>query len=356
MRKVLLPIAGLLVVLLAAMMVANAQPAGGVPTTGIKLKKPVLGGACKICPWGALGEIVQTAMRPYGYDVQMCYNCNFAAAPLIVADAKMPPPYQPDPNVPEILAPRNVPGLGAVDFGVTSAGSVWSAYRGVGGYANEKPKTNLRLIANIQAPSYLIVAARAELGITDLSQIKQKRWPVKILARGTGAMDEAVLAYYGLSKKSIEDAGGRVTAATADRKDFDVIIHSGGNMATAPEWVVWSEVSQNFDLNFIQLPDDLLAKLAKDNEQDRGLIPIGLYRGIVRPIRTVVRTGQVIYGRADMPDDFAYTVAKAMDEHQDLLQWSHLYFSYNIHTVWKDFGVPLHPGAARYYKEQGYMK
>ena len=356
MRKVLLPIAGLLVVLLAAMMVANAQPAGGAPTTGIKLKKPVLGGACKICPWGALGEIVQAAMRPYGYDVQMCYNCNFAAAPLIVADAKMPPPYQPDPNVPEILAPRNVPGLGAVDFGVTSAGSVWSAYRGVGGYANEKAKTNLRLIANIQAPSYLIVAARAELGITDLSQIKQKRWPVKILARGTGAMDEAVLAYYGLSKKSIEAAGGRVSAATADRKDFDVIIHSGGNMATAPEWVVWSEVSQNFDLNFIQLPDDLLAKLAKDNEQDRGLIPVGLYRGIVRPIRTVVRTGQVIYGRADMPDDFAYTVAKAMDEHQDLLQWSHLYFSYNIHTVWKDFGVPLHPGAARYYKEQGYMK
>ena len=356
MRKVLLSMAGLLVVLLAGMIAADAQPAGGAPATGIKVKRPVLGGACKICPWGALGEIVQTALRPYGYEVQICYNCNFAAAPLIVADAKMPPEYKPDPNVPEILAPRNVPGLGAVDFGVTSAGSVWSAYRGVGGYANEKPKTNLRLIANIQAPSYLIVAARAETGITDLSQIKQKRWPVKILARGAGAMDEAVLAYYGLSKQSIEDAGGRINAETASRKDFDVIIYNGGNMATAPEWVVWSEVSQNFDLNFIQLPDDLLAKLAKDNEQDRGLIPVGLYRGIVRPIRTVVRTGQVIYGRADMPDDFAYTVAKAMDEHQDLLQWSHLYFSYNIHTVWKDFGVPLHPGAARYYKEQGYMK
>jgi len=57
-----------------------------------------------------------------------------------------------------------------------------------------------------------------------------------------------------------------------------------------------------------------------------------------------------------MPDDFAYTVAKAMDEHPELLQWSNMNFSYNRNTVWKAYGVPLHPGAARYYKDRGYMK
>lgn len=30
-------------------------------------------------------------------------------------------------------------------------------------------------------------------------------------------------------------------------------------------------------------------------------------------------------------------------------------FSYNVHTVWKAYEVPLHPGAARYYGEKGYM-
>ena len=69
----------------------------------------------------------------------------------------------------------------------------------------------------------------------------------------------------------------------------------------------------------------------------------------------MVRTGQVLYGRADMPDDFAYTAAKPLDEHQELLRWSHLNFSHNIHTVARDYGVPLHPGAARYYKERRYM-
>ena len=78
----------------------------------------------------------------------------------------------------------------------------------------------------------------------------------------------------------------------------------------------------------------------------------------MKPFPTVIRDGTVIYGRDDMPDDFAYTLAKAMDEHQDLLQFanSSMNWSYNWRTVWKALDVPLHPGAARYYKEVGYMK
>jgi len=92
---------------------------------------------------------------------------------------------------------------------------------------------------------------------------------------------------------------------------------------------------------------NLLAKLAREGEQERGTIPVGLYRGVVRPIPTVVRTGTVVYGRADMPEDFAYIVAEALNEQQHLLQWKHLNFSYNVHNMWKAFEVPLHPGAAR---------
>jgi len=89
---------------------------------------------------------------------------------------------------------------------------------------------------------------------------------------------------------------------------------------------------------------------------ERGEIPDGLLRSVDRSIPTVVRTGTAIYGRADNPDNFAYAVAKAMGEHQDLLQWSLLNFSYNSRTVWKVPGVPLHPEAARYYREMGYMR
>jgi uncharacterized protein len=303
-----------------------------------------------------MAEVVQAAMKPYGYDVQICYNCNAAEAPRIVSEAKMPPPYKPDPHVPEILAPRNVPGLGPIDFGATAVQFLRGAYRGTGAYAKEKPRTNLRLIANIQDPSYILVAARTATGITDLSQIREKRWPVRILSAGIGSNPATILSYFGLSREAIEAAGGRIGNTPEDQANFDVVIGGGGVMTTAPEWSIWTEISQKHDLTFLELPDNLLAKLTQDGEQERGIIPVGLYRGVVRPIPTVVRTGTAVYGRDDMPDDFAYAVAKAMDEQQQLLQWKHLNFSYNVHNVWKAYEVPLHPGAARYYKEQGYLK
>jgi len=347
---------GSLTLLLVTTLASPAAQTVSIPTTGISLRRPVFGGACKLCPWGALGEIVKQATRPYGYDVQICYNCNRADGPRIVASAKLPPPYVKDPAVSEPMAPPNVPGLGPVDFGATAAQFLWSAYHGTGIYAGEGPRTNLRLIANIQLPYYLIVAAKADTGITDLSQIRGQRWPVRVLVGLDAGAGKTILDYYGLSRQSIEAAGGHVGTARADRKDFDVIIAGGGGLATAPEWDVWLEVSQNYKLNYLQLPDQLLDKLAKELDMMPGTIPVGLLPGIERPIPTVVRTGTVIYCRADAPDDFAYTVARAMDEHQDLLQWSQLNFSYNIHKVWKALDVPLHPGAARYYRSMGYMK
>jgi hypothetical protein len=256
-----------------------------------------------------------------------------------------------------VLAPPNTPGLGPVDFGATAQKFLVEAYRGTGVYAGEKPRTNLRLIANIQDPSYILVAVKKGTGITDLGQIKQKRWPVRVYVAGIGGnIANSVLGYYGVSQESIVAAGGHVGNSAADRANFDVVIGGGGTMTTAPEWSVWSEISQESNLSFLELPQDLLAKLSRETGQDFGFIPAGLYRGIDHPIRTIVRTGTVIYGRADMPEDFAYVVAKAIDEQQDQLQWSHLQFSYNIHNVWKANEVPLHPGAARYYKETGYMK
>jgi TRAP transporter TAXI family solute receptor len=295
-------------------------------------------------------------MQPYGYDVQICYNCNKADAPRIVAGAKLPPPYEKDPAVSEAMAPPNAPGLGPVDFGATAVQFLWSACRETGVYTGEEPRKNLRPIANIQSPYYLIVAAKADTGITDLSQIRQKRWPVRVLGGLDPATGKTVLEYYGLSRQSIEAADGHMGNSRADWKDFDVIIAGGGGLATAPEWTVWLEVSQKYQLNYLQLPEQLLAQLAKEQEMDRGTIPAGLLPGIERPIPTVVRTGTVIYCRSDAPNDFVYAVARAMDERQNLLQWSHLNFSYNIHNVWKAYDVPLHPGAEKYYWERGYIK
>jgi uncharacterized protein len=56
-----------------------------------------------------------------------------------------------------------------------------------------------------------------------------------------------------------------------------------------------------------------------------------------------------------MPASFAYLVAKALDEQQDLFEWTVGNYSYNRTRVAKAGDVPLHPGAAKYYRERGYL-
>jgi TRAP-type uncharacterized transport system substrate-binding protein len=352
-----------LVLIAGALALAGTRdtvPEKKVEKYGISTKRPVLAAACKICPWGALADIVAQAMKPYGDDVQVCYNCSRLQAPRLVASDGKPEPVQEEwkrafPAIPrdQVVIQIPPPPDAHVDFGVTGAQFLYEAYHGIAPFKH--PRKNLRLLANIQSPDFLIVAVQSSLGITNLGQLRKKKWPVRLLLGIDNGPADAVLRYYGLSEKEIESAGGHIGNGSipAERENFDVII-AGGNLGNAPEYNVWYQVSQRDNLTYLQLPDTLLNQLAKDFNMERGTIPDGLLRGIDHSIPTVVRTGTAIFARADTPNSFAYSVAQAMDVHQDLLQWSSLRFSYNVHAVWKAYDVPLHPGAAHYYRQVGH--
>jgi hypothetical protein len=67
------------------------------------------------------------------------------------------------------------------------------------------------------------------------------------------------------------------------------------------------------------------------------------------------RSGHALFARDDMPEVAAYDVAKAIDAHREALKCFIRPYSYDSRTVWKNLGVPLHPGAERYYREAGYL-
>jgi TRAP transporter TAXI family solute receptor len=308
---------------------------------GYAAKRPVFGGSCATCPWGAMGDIVKAALKPTGWDVQMCYNCaGGPRAARMVADAASTP-------------------QGPVDFGATSLEFLQWAYLGIHDFAKDPQgaRKNVRVIANIPTPTYFVAAAKADSGITDLRQIVEKSMPVKILIRtGSGEpLMSAVLDYYGLTADKMKSFGGSIIPDYSRNLDVDVFL-GFGTLANAPEFAFLYDLPQKYDFKVLELASDLRAKLVKEFYLREQNIPPGLVRGVERPVPTVARNGTVIYGRTDMPDELAYTLAKAMDEHKEMLEWSHLPFSYNSNLVWKALDVPLHPGAARYYKEKGYIE
>ena len=332
---------------------AGAAQEAASEETGYAVRKPVFGGSGPTSGWGAIGTVVKEAMAAYDWDIQLCRSCAGAArAARLVAGAEVPARPRPGSDDPP-------PPNGPLDFGATGPHYLWWAYQGTHDYANdaEGPRTGLRLVANIQTPSYLLVAVEADSGITDLGQldqIKARGLPIRIRVHyQSRAFAPPILDYYGLSEETTEIFGGPARNTIDEGETVDVMIGFGSLSGHYPDWL---ELDQKLDLRFLELPPELRTTLAEDLDLEERALPVGVFRGVDRAINAVAHTGTALYGRDDMPDDFAYTLAQAMDEQQHLLQWVNVSYSYNPHTVWKAYGVPLHPGAARYYRERGYLE
>jgi hypothetical protein len=204
-----------------------------------------------------LADIVKQAVAPYGWDVQVCYSCAGGEQEVIDVENKYnaaslsynPTSYESD-SVPASLVTyiQPPPPNGPIDFGIAAPQFIWWGYQGTqtkaGLSASAPPYTDLRLVATIVSPVYLIVAATPQSGITDLSQIAGK--PITVLWDNgiTSTAASEILGYYGLSQASIQAAGGSVLSGSnpANRTNFDVVIYTG-DLSEAPEFNIWYQLS-----------------------------------------------------------------------------------------------------------------
>jgi uncharacterized protein len=334
---------------------AGVAPTSVVAPTGIDVKRPLFGGACKACPWGVLAAVTKEALKGAGYDVQICWVCWSSYGPREMADRSKPVWPAEARNVPKAyleLPPDAVP-----DISATSEINLIAAWNGTGPYAKDaRPRRNYRVIAAVQQPNFLMIAANKTSGITDLSQVRSRTKPTWIAVVNRDAAIDKILAYYGITEDALKSHGGGFlhTSQRRARAAADLFI-GGAVLADTPEQRVWYEASQLDDLAFFDLPAPLLADLAQVPGYSRVTAPLALLRGVDRPIPTVMRSAHVIYVRDDAPDSFTYDVARALDEHQDLFRMQGDPFYYDTRLVAHSAVVPMAAGALRYYRERGYV-
>ena len=330
----------------------KAQETIDVGETGWDVKRPVIAGACEAgCPWGELADFVKESMEPYGYSVVICRNCNRWYGPRLVSENSYPP--QLDENN---LEDGTVYRINAkVDFGITSSAFLATAYNS--NFIDGGPYKNLRLIAKIEDPFYFLVAAKKESEIKSIEQIKNNQLPVRIL--DTDGSLSTILNYYGITAEDIKNWGGnpKVSLKDALNGEFDIMAGFLATPSNNIESSYWTTLSEKFDLYFMELPEDVLDLVAEKNVDSESIIARNsLLRGLDRRIKTLGRSGGVVFARDDTPEQAAYDLAKSIDENRSALKWFVRGYSYDSNTVWDNFGVPLHPGAERYYREVGYIK
>jgi len=262
-----------------------------------------------------------------------------------------PPQTDPEGSPP----PPNHP----IEFGITSGSSVQWMYEGSHDYAKDGGYKELRLIARVDVANYAVMMVKASTGITDLRQIKEKRLPVRVITtESTGNMP--ILKYYGITKKELESWGGSyvhfVGTLPEDPDAFDVVIMNNLYLGGAPEMRPYYLITAKYDMRFLPMPQDLRENIVKDVGGLLVNIPTALFRGVKAPVPSVGTSARAVYAKQDLSADFAYTIAKSLDENRDLFRWTHVPFTYDSRLVTKLPPVPLHSGAERYYREVGYLK
>ena len=338
------------VALLLAFAVAGSGPSVA-EELGLAVKKPVVAAACKLCPWGAIADVLKEALKPQGYDLQICYTCSRGNNPRYVVGTMTPPQTDPEGSPP----PPNHP----IEFGITSGSSVQWMYEGSHDYAKDGGHKELRLIARVDVANYAVMMVKASTGITDLRQIKEKRLPVRVITtESTGNMP--ILKYYGITKKEVESWGGSyvrfVGTLPEDPDAFDVVIMNNLYLGGAPEMRPYYLITAKYDMLFLPMPQDLSENIVKDVGGQLVNIPTALFRGVNAPVPSVGTSARAVYAKQDLSADFAYTIAKSLDENRELFRWTHVPFTYDSRLVTKLSPVPLHSGAERYYREVGYLK
>jgi TRAP-type uncharacterized transport system substrate-binding protein len=141
-----------------------------------------------------------------------------------------------------------------------------------------------------------------------------------------------------------------------DPDAFDVVIMNNLYLGGAPEMRPYYLITAKYDMRFLPMPQDLRETMAKENGGQLVDIPTALFRGVNAPVPSVGISSRAVYAKADFSADFAYTIAKSLDDSRDLFRWTHVPFTYDSRLVTQLPPVPLHSGAERYYREAGYLK
>ncbi|MCS4505871.1 TAXI family TRAP transporter solute-binding subunit [Arhodomonas aquaeolei] len=253
---------------------------------------------------------------------------------------------------------------GKADLGLSfSALSNW-AYNGIVAF-DEKQSDIRALVGGLNNPHRLGIVAREDLGIDSLQDIKDKKMSVRLVTVQVGGAGEALarmaLEAYGMSYEDIEKWGGSVThtdlpVALQRMRDgqADLFIHNIGYRQ--PDVM---ELAIGTSLDFIPLGKEQRESLVKQYGFEPGLaIKKGEFEGVEKDIPSIGYPTGVIASK-DLPNDVAYQITKAICEHPDKLADAHAslkaFDPEEAADSTKNGGIPLHPGARKYYKEQGLL-
>ena len=244
---------------------------------------------------------------------------------------------------------------GASESGFVQADVAYWAYSGTGVFDGKPKVADLRSIANLYPESVHVVVRK---GIAkSIGDLKGKKVSLDEPGSGTLLNARAILGAYGITEKDITPEFLKPNQAAEKLKDgsVDAFFFTGGFPAAA----ISELASTGAGIEILPIDGEGAAKLrATFPFFADDAIPADTYKGI-GAVKTVA-VGAHWVTSAKVPDDVVYRVVKGLwsDKTRAVLDAGHA----KGKAIRKETallglgGVPLHPGAERFYKEAGLLK
>jgi len=246
-----------------------------------------------------------------------------------------------------------------ISFAVTSA-------EGCGGFGSFPEKqSKVRAVLGGLDVYYFGTFATKKSGVTTWEEIAAAKNKFHLLTTAPGGTGEQgvrqVLALLGSSKDDVAKKGGQIEATT--RSGAAETIRDGqadgwAHVVTKGHPAATQIVTIN-EVVMLPLPDKVIAGMVQKYGWAPAEIPANTFKGQTQPVKTVKAVSNIL-ANADVPDSVVYTFTKTVMENAARLP--------KIHAALADFdpkkaadpsfngNCPLHPGAARYFREVGLLK
>jgi uncharacterized protein len=244
---------------------------------------------------------------------------------------------------------------GELDLGVTQSDVMYNASKGLAQFKDAGPYGDLRSVMSLH-PEPFTVLARKELNAKNFTDMKGKKFNVGNPGSGTRASMEELLAALGwklsdfaLASELKADEHG---AALCDGK-IDGFYYGVGHPSANIQ-----DPTTTCAAKLVSVTGPAIDKLIADKPYyAKASIPAGLYPNNPQETETYGVLATLVASSKTSPDTI-YVVVKAVFDNFDEFKKLHPALA-NLKPedmVKNGLSAPLHEGAARYYKEKGWIK
>lgn len=234
------------------------------------------------------------------------------------------------------------------------------AWKGAGFYEN-RPQTELRAMTMLWPNAEQFVVARSgDAGAVE--PVTETLWALRGASislgprwSGTEVSGRTILEQLGFDAEAdfrLARLGfGPGADALANRRIRGMLI--GAGIPTAAITQVYAGIGAR-QLTFLEFTDDDVRRLRQGFPVwERFVIPPDTYPGLEQPVRTVAQPN-ILVTSAAVDEEVVYLLVKTLWRHIDILQSQHRATrSMRLEGAVDGLPLPLHPGALRFYREEG---